>query len=125
MKKESVTSVILSTYSAATIKYVPNVIIMCINTKVNTSYNNRFTIHSATTIMENIPYVINTYNDEEDNISFTSSITFNIDTPKIKEDYVDKYLDPMEKKIKKHNYVDNRNLVNISIQKKFMYDNLK
>ena len=100
MKKESVTSVIVSTDSAATIQYVPNVIIICINTKVNTSYNNRFTINSSTTTMKNIPYVINTCNNEEDNISFTSSITFNIDTPKIKEDYVDKYLDSMEKKDK-------------------------
>ena len=50
--------------------------------------------------MTNIPEGINTCNDEEDIISFTSSITFLIDSPKITENYVDDYLRSMEKRIK-------------------------
>ena len=70
------------------------------DTKDNTSYNNHLTINTPTTRMTNIPEGINTCNDEEDIISFTSSITFLIDTPKITENYVDDYLRSMEKRIK-------------------------
>ena len=70
--------------------------------------------------MTNIPEGINTCNDEEDIISFTSSITFLIDSPKITENYVDDYLRSMEKRIKKHNDVDNSKEFNISTQKGYI-----
>ena len=88
----------------------------CIDSKNNASYNNHLNIN--TTNMKHISAVINTCTDEENNIFLTFSTTFVIDTPKIKEHYVDNYLHCMEKIINKHNDIDTSKLLSISKPKK-------
>lgn len=98
IKKVSIKSALFNK-DWATIKYIPDIMLNCIDSKNNASYNNHLTIN--TTNMKNISAVINTCTDKENNIFLTFSTTFVIDTPKRKEHYVDNYLHGIEKKINK------------------------
>ena len=94
MKKVMIKSVLFDKDSATVID-VSGIIDNCTNVKDKSSYNNQLTINTPTSSMKHIPEIIKIWNDE-DNISFTSSVTFIIDAPKIEKDYVNGYLRSIE-----------------------------